>query len=355
MKNQKKNYFNYRYVCLAACAAVSLVASCRTRSAVVIFDSGISPDGSGESAPQGAATGKPDAALTAGESQEKCLGNFLHLEAHRRKVERALIPLYREAQRRATLMKVIDFSAAEATTSKFKLILDRLSEITSGILNQSEIELVTNIVRNRLSAFASCLSLATKSDKWCAELGRAWQEESLDCYINYGIYVLVAGEVISGKKSCREAMQRLEAFGDDDIKIPFCEALAGAKPELCPGEESSTLNVLCRSAATRGATHICRQGKFGDSYERNYRCCELFGWRFGSVVSGSADAYVIPERGALSGDTKGCHRALRWGLFADLVPVFGYEIPAPTDQSSPYEYTRYLCPQVIYWSLEEPP
>ena len=107
-------------------------------------------------------------------------------------------------------------------------------------------------------------------------------------------------------------------------------------------------------AASRARLNICSKGTF-DTPERDLFCCELFGWRFSSAVSGTADPYVIPEAGAMAGDKKGCTRSLTWGLLGDLGPMFGFK-PAEAGESAGKEKSgHYLCTLEIHWSTQEIP
>jgi hypothetical protein len=65
---------------------------------------------------------------------------------------------------------------------------------------------------------------------------------------------------------------------------------------------------------------------------------------------------VFPEVGALSGDAGGCDRALVWGLFAAVAPLFGVQTvegkaTPPTEGEPRPEPCRFR----IEWSYEKVP
>jgi hypothetical protein len=328
-------------------------SSCKGRPAGPVTDA-VGPQDAPGSPGDPLAVEEPADAQPAVSSDERCMSSFLHGEADRREAERKLVPVYLKAKRHSIFMDLIEACSADAAEGRFDLARTHALDMAKGTVGEQDMSLIDNVLKMRLTAFASCMSLASKSDSWCVGVGKAWSESSLECYKNYTIFVLIAGEVIAGKKSCADVMKKLKVY-EDEVKMPFCEALSRSKPELCPGEELSFGNVMCQSAASRGTTNICKKGNFADTFDRDYHCCELLGWRFANVVDGTADGYVIPELGALSGDAKGCGRALTWGLVGDLGPVFDLEVPAPPGGAAVNLYSHYICPLSITWSMEEPP
>jgi hypothetical protein len=218
---------------------------------------------------------------------------------------------------------------------------------------EQDLSAIMSIVKSRLTAYGSCMSVASRDDAPCSSLRSAWEDGGLDCYMVYAIYKLMVRDVLIGGKSCEEALAGFKQFKKED-NLALCEALLQQKPELCPWEDLSRENVMCQVAASRARLDVCKKGAFEDP-GRDVFCCELFGWRLSSVVSGTADPYVIPEAGALSGDKEGCMRSLTWGLIGDMASMFGYE-PSEKEEAPVTDKTgNYLCILEIHWSTLEVP
>jgi hypothetical protein len=292
--------------------------------------------------------GKPEAA-----SEQRCMANSLTVEAARRENERLLEPAFLTLKRHAAFSAMIDSVVVDAKARAFKLAEKNAVKIVEGRVNTQVMSMIKNVLKERLAAYASCAAVASKDAAWCTAAGEAWDDVGPACARNFGIYVLIAQKVIAGKKTCGEALSKVKALEGEETRA-FCEALSQQKPELCPWESLSIGNVLCQSAAARGTTSICSKGKF-DVPERDEACCEQFGWRFANVAGSGAEAYVIPEAGAISGDAEGCARALRWGMLEDLGPSFDLDVPQPKGSDPAGKFGHYLCPHTIYWSSLEPP
>ena len=297
----------------------------------------------------------PDAGKPETDPKQRCMANFLKVEAARREDERLLEPAFLKVKLHAALAALLDSVVMDAKARGFKTAEKNAIGIVEGRVNAQVASLIKNILKERLAAYASCMAVASRDATWCGAAGEAWDDVGPACARNFGIYVLIVQEVIPGKKSCGEALSKVKDLEGDEPRA-FCEALSQQKPELCPWESLSVGNVLCQSAAARGTTTICSEGKFDvDFPARDEACCEQFGWRFANVVGLGAEAYIIPEVGAISGDAEGCARALRWGLMEDLGPEFDLGVPLPKGTDPAGKFGHYLCPHTIYWSSLEPP
>lgn len=292
--------------------------------------------------------------------EERCMGKFLKEEAARRAKEGMLEPLLIKARVHGILVDFIDSLVRTAGEKSFmkaeKLAADyrQRIEMAGGGASKDELKAIQNVVKVRLSAYASCMSVASRNTSWCRSVEKIWSDGAQDCYKSYAFYALIASEVIGKRKTCEEAFKKFPAFKQKEI-LAVCEALSNEKPGLCPWEDMSKGNIFCRSAATRGRTHICKKATF-DEPELEYDCCEKFGWRFANVASGSASAYDIPETGALSGDEEGCARAMTWGLMEDLGLYFDLKIPDEIEKNKhDISYENYLCPLIIYWTHRKVP
>ena len=355
---------NFYSISLALCAVLAIVSgffSCNRKT-------GAPNDGGADVR----AETKPevkDAAFESGKEAEKphrapgerCFGDFLIAEAKRRKKERSLDPFFAEARRISLMIGVIDFTAKAAEERKYDGVSQGLSHYFESLkslrpdMAEDEIGLVENIVSRRLGAYAACMAAASRDSSYCADLEKAWKESAEDCYLNYEFNVLIAQHAVINKESCTDIAKKHGPYKDamQGQFTPVCEAVVKEKPELCPGDETSAPGAYCRIAASRARSSICEKVDFDDT-EIGYRCCETFGWRFSRVVVGKESSYIIPELGALSGDTKGCERALEWGLMEDLGVIFKADMPKEL-QKEPELWGEYLCPLIIYWSSLDPP
>lgn len=326
--------------------------SCKSRPAVPVRDTEEEKD-TVALAVEDAVEEEAGTGVAPEESKQRCLGEFLHDEADRRKKERALEPVYVEAKRKGLLIDIIDLAAAGAVDRKIEGVVPETEALSKGIVSEQDLSFIKNVLGVRLTAYASCMSVAARDASWCKSLSAVWKDGGLDCYKVFATYVLIGQDALKGGKSCGDVLKGFKIFDEKD-SLAYCEALVGQKPELCPWEELSMGNVNCQAAASRARLNICSKGKF-DMPEREIYCCEQFGWRFSSAVDGSADPYIIPEAGAITGEEKGCLQSLTWGLLRDLGPVFGMEVGEIEKATNPETFGHYLCPLTIYWTDQEVP
>lgn len=212
---------------------------------------------------------------------------------------------------------------------------------TSG----DERKLLEAVARSRTEAYATCMGIAEDDPTWCGK------EEQ--CLVMYGIYRGIALQAVLGQKPCEEAMEvGPEASGMTlEIWTRACHAIKNMDPDACPDSLPERAGVVCRAASTRNPDH-CEP--LFDKGEHARECCERFAWRLGSVLRGKAVPRYIPEQAALGGDVDGCERALVWGLFRDAASTFGVPgAPDPPWQDRPTD--EYVCPFIVYHSLEELP
>jgi hypothetical protein len=292
--------------------------------------------------------------------EQKCLAENYKLEAARRWKEVQLEPLFIEAGLHARLAALLGAVTEAAAGRKFDTLPGKVTKIWEEMkrfrtaTSDSDLEMMKNIVKIRVGAYASCMAIASRDASWCARPETLSQDFGPTCNGGYVYLVIIGKEAIGKGKSCEEAAGNFHAYPRDEI-LAVCRAIKDQKPALCPEGETTPPGILCRAAATRATTHIC-ENIASDRHERDVSCCELFSWRFANIVSGIADPYIIPEAGALSGDKKGCMRGLAWGLMEDLGPLFGFD--APKDAASTPEnnlFGDYLCPMIVQWSQREPP
>ncbi|MFH1437305.1 MAG: hypothetical protein ABIJ56_16475 [Pseudomonadota bacterium] len=353
--------------CMALCMVLIIVSgffSCGRKSPA--------PDGvAGAGADAGAeitAEAKVEAAEPAEEAgkppkspDERCFGDFLIAEAGRREKERSLEPFFAGARRVSLMIELIDFTVKAAAERKYGGVSQGLAQYLESLkplkpdMAEDEIGLVENIVSRRLGAYAACMAAAARDSSYCADLEKPWKDRAEDCHLNYEYNVLIAQKAVGSKGSCKDIQQKYGVY-EDAMKGKFleiCEAVVKEDPKLCPGEETSGPDAPCRIAASRARSSVCGKADFKGS-TNSYNCCETFGWHFSKIVLGKESSTIIPEMGALSGDGKGCSRALEWGLMEDLGMIFNAEMPEKL-QKKPESWGQYLCPLIIYWSGLEPP
>ncbi len=292
---------------------------------------------------------------------ERCFGDFLIAEAERRDKERSLEPFLAEARRVSLMIDMIDFTAKAAAERKYDGVSQGLEKYIESLKSlkpdvpEDEIGLVENIVSRRLGAYAACMAAAARDSSYCADLEKSWKDRAEDCYLNYELTILIAEKAVRNKGSCKDIQEKYGVY-EDAMKGKFlkiCEAVVKEDPKLCPGEETSGPDAFCRIAASRARSSVCGEADFKGS-DNSYNCCETFGWRFSKIVLGKESSTIIPDMGALSGDGKGCSRALEWGLMEDLGMIFKADMPEKL-QKKPESWGQYLCPLIIYWSSLEPP
>ena len=163
--------------------------------------------------PETAAVEEPIAAeAVQEESKQRCLGEFLGVEAKRRGKERELEPVYVEARHQGMLIDLIDLVTERAEEGKYDGTEEAIEELTGGVVSEQELSEIKNVVKNRLTAHGSCAAVAARDDSACKALTSEWKDGGLICYMVYGIYGLMAREVLIGEKTCEEALAGFNQF-----------------------------------------------------------------------------------------------------------------------------------------------
>jgi len=288
---------------------------------------------------------------------QKCMAENLKIEAQRRLEETQTEPLFLKAGLHSLSVSLLNSVSQAVSSKKF----DDLPGIVQKIWNDmkkfrpstssDDMELLKNIVTQRASAYASCMSVATRDISWCESIEKLSKNHSNNCSVLYALFVVIAQEAILNGKICEEVSNNFNRI-PSNILVETCNAIKEEKPDRCPWKETENAGLVCRAVASRGISNHC--SKLND--EKTIKCCELLAWRFMNIISGHAEPYIIPEAGALQKDDKGCMRSLHWGIMKDTAGLFELE----TDEEKVKEsyknmYGEYLCPMIVYWSGKEPP
>jgi hypothetical protein len=169
------------------------------------------------------------------------------------------------------------------------------------------------------------------------------------------VYVRIASGAVLGKTPCAQAMDGSPKVSGYDARgwIEACEAIKTKDPGKCPTSLPEKVGVMCRAAAARSGTTICRP--FADErHKLKKTCCEKFAWRLGELTERNTGPRYLPERAALDGDAEGCDRALAFGLFHDLASTYKVQ-DAPEPPRLEYSSDDYVCLFQVYHSMEELP
>jgi hypothetical protein len=294
------------------------------------------------------------------DSDEKCMTEFLKLEAKRRANEMAMEPVFRKAVLNELLVELITEVSSLNSPNQFKTVSEVAGSYWKKLeplrpeTSEDDLKIMENVIKRRMEAYFSCMAVASGDSSFCKVMDepQALHHQN-SCRWLYAIYTQIVAQAVKKGKECAAVMQN-SGIGTPATAAAFCYAVAGRRGDKCPWEETSLEGAYCRAAAGRGTSLACKKVKL-EERTNNRECCEMFEWRFMSATGSSATAYDIPEIGALSGDTEGCRKALQWGLFENLAPLFNVESfqGAKTDLSQ--LFGEFTCPLVIYWTQREPP
>jgi hypothetical protein len=143
---------------------------------------------------------------------------------------------------------------------------------------------------------------------------------------------------------------------DGEDLADACRAVTERKPDRCPGRPEDQVGAMCRALSGPAGGHACDELKASNEEHDEHRraCCEKFAWRFANARNENVHLRFSPERGALSGETAGCERALVWGLLSDLAPAFGVQEAGDADHLERGS-GQYLCLYKIHWTTEKLP
>ncbi len=205
--------------------------------------------------------------------------------------------------------------------------------------------------RQRLGGYARCKVLASGDPTWCDVLDTMWPGDTAHCKAVASLWYLVGKRVIRDGESCSsvvgEASWHFEFLEDHGPAL--CTAIADARPDLCPEFFDGTPGApICEVAASRDGAGICRER--GEKHEWWKACCERFASRFRAFVDPGATSGTSPELGAVSGDEKGCARALQGGLVQDLGFLLGIAGHArPDDTDAALKGGEAACRPLVPW------
>jgi len=337
------------------CLAALLLAGCKGGKAAG------GPDGAAEDDPehdlsvdQGDAESFPE-----GSAEDKNHGTYIQeiaqLEAKRIKAGEALAMTRSRLKLHGLLLELVDDLAGIGPSGNFrkaaevnKKALARIKETRQGT-GDDVLDVLNNIARRHMEAYASCMTVAKGDPSWCDVVEKTWDGAGASCDVIYDLYVLIMGKAFIENKPCSKVMAEARTLkGEEGVK--FCEALVRGDPDACPWDEAEPRGAYCAAAALKGNIRACGKVKIGWE-EKKKRCCEIFAWRMSWLPSGSGEI-EIPEAGALKGDQAGCMNALRWGLFESLASAF--DVPLEGDHPAAAELGgEFLCPVLIYWTERE--
>jgi hypothetical protein len=288
----------------------------------------------------------------AGETHGTYLQDIARIEAGRVEAGEALALALSRLKSHGILLDLVKDLSAVGPSRSFKKAgginesaLGRMKETRKGT-GDDVLELLNNVARRNLEAYASCMAVAKGDPSWCDAAEKTWKGSGTDCGIVYDIYLLIMGKAYTQTRPCSKIMTEARTMkGEEGVRL--CEALVGGDPDACPWDQADPRGAYCAAAAIKGNIRACDKVKIGWE-EKKKRCCEIFAWRMSWLPSGSGEI-EIPEAGALKGNEAGCLNALRWGLFESLAPLF--DVPLEGDHPSFGELGgEFLCPVLVYWT-----
>jgi hypothetical protein len=305
-------------------------------------------------------TASVESPVSGDDPEKQCGGTMAKDAASERGRLAALEEPFLESKRSELMISHIEALREAASSRDLQKISGIVSDTYSRMpplvpeTNATHEKLLSATAAVRIHGYATCMSIAEDDPGWCDGIDDHYSGGPDTCRLVFTIYRRIANDAYIQKKSCAEAMEagpEIRGIGKEAL-VAGCQAITEFDAQKCPFSPNTKMAALCSGLADRSGLTGC--GSQDDQDEKWTECCRKLSYHLGLAMNGNSHPRFSPETGALGGDAGGCDRALAWGLFEDLGPLFGIVgmTPALYEKYGPGDYT---CSYEVQWTTQAVP